>query len=482
MGYHFGIDFGTTNSAVVGIALDGNRRRLIKCGDADDRPIPSTVAIDLNGKVFVGRDAWKNKMRLRETCTYFHSIKTILDADKIFLIAGRERTPVDIAAEVFRHLKSIVRDKLNVEMREAFVAIPIGFGAQKRSKLRRAAASAGIEIKSFVSEPTAAFAANYAELKSASTVAIFDWGGGTLDVSIIRHAEGNIFELATSGLPLAGDHIDQKIAEKVHDRIARRKKLNLAFADMSSSDRDMIINRAEKLKLNFSFDDVAELVINRYGEYGACRERFDYNWFELLIEPEIARALALLDETIARSGAGVGGIDRIVMVGGSSNLRPLIERMEKKYGAEKLFFPNETMWNVGEGAALLSTDAGAYHSNQSLGLILSDGTYYELLARGEELDGWSRRCNFGVVDTSNQARFVFASREGLDDEKLVREGLIAVENYRFLQEQLIAEAKVDADLIFRVTAQSDMRPRSERVWEYANLKCYYRLPNARRAR
>ena len=223
--YYFGIDFGTTNSALVTLKVD-ERSRIItqKCGDDEERPIPSVVAIDKEGNVFAGREAWRKKMQLRESCEYFSSIKTILDSEKEYEIAGKIWTPVDIAGEVFKHLKSIVKDRVNVDMtdKEAFISIPIGFSANKRSKLRQAAAKAGIKIKSFVSEPTAAFFANYEELKSSSVVAIFDWGGGTLDVSIIRHSNGKIFELAKEGMNVAGDHgkpvpdyVDENVSTKV---------------------------------------------------------------------------------------------------------------------------------------------------------------------------------------------------------------------------------------------------------------------------
>ena len=478
MEYYFGIDFGTTNSALVCYALEGKTRQAIHCGDSTDRPIPSTVAIDRDGKIFVGREAWRNKMKLRDTCRYFHSIKTILDSADEFEVADKSWTPVDLASEVFSHLRRIARKTVGVEMTEAFMSIPIGFSAQKRIKLRQAAKKAGINVKSFVSEPTAAFAANYDDLKSASTVAVFDWGGGTLDVSIIGHSGGKIFEIATAGMSLAGDDLDRKLAEKIHDKLARKKKINIAFADMPSGDQDTMLVKAEEAKREFTFSDDAQIMFNRYGALGACREMLGYDWFEEIIKPEISSAIDCFEETIRQSGVGLANIDRIVMIGGSSNLRPLIEQMERRYG-DKLFFPDETMWSVGQGTAKLSINAGDYYSNQSLGLILSDGSYYELLERGAAIKGWSGECNFGVVDTTEQARFVFATREGLGGSKLLNADYmtLTVPNYQFLQEQIVLRAEITGDLIFKATAASNMRGKQyARTWEYDRLKCYYRLP------
>lgn len=303
-------------------------------------------------------------------------------------------------------------------------------------------------------------------------------GGGTLDVSIIRHSDGKIFEIATEGMDVAGDYIDQKIAERIHNQISRKKNLNIALNDMPSIDKDNMLLRAEKAKIYLSDQDEATISINQYGEYGPCRAILDYDWFKDIIEPEVTKAIELLDNVIKKSGVGIANIDRIVMVGGSSNLRPLIEKMQEKYG-DKLFFPEETMWNVGKGAAMLAMSPGEYRSNQSIGIILSNNEYYELLANGDSIRNWKHQCNFGVVDTTEQARFVFATKEGVGGTTISTEGFKTLElpNYKFLQEQINLNAMIDSNLIFRVEARSNMQPKEyRRIWEYDKLKFYYQLP------
>lgn len=476
--YYFGIDFGTTNSALVGYTVTDQITKVSKYGDQEERPIPSAVAIDDNGKVYTGREAWNKKTQLRETCHYFHSIKTILDSDESYDIAGKSWSPVDIASEVFKHLKSNVKFRINIDMKDALVSIPVGFSKNKRIKLRQAAQKAGIFITAFVSEPTAAFFANYNELKSSSQVAIFDWGGGTLDVSVIKHSKGKIFELAADGMNIAGDYIDQKIAERIHSKIDSKKKLHIAFEDMPPNAQDMMRVRAERAKIALSEEDDANITINQYGNYGACRENIDYFWFKDIIEPEVTKAINCFEGVIKQSGVGIANIDRIVMVGGSSNLRPLIDKMEEKYG-DKLFFPEETMWNVGEGTAMLAMTPGNYRSSQSIGILLSNDKYYELLERGTVINSYNHKCNFGIVDTTEQARFVFACKQGIDNNEISTEEFKTLElpNYKFLQEQIIVNATIDEDMIFRVTAKSNMQPNDySRIWEYEKLKCYYQLP------
>lgn len=405
--YYFGIDFGTTNSATVGYVVMDQKPEAVKYGDEEGRPIPSVVAIDkTTGAVFNGRDAWDKKMELSESCEYISSVKTILDSEQIKTIAGCEWTAADVASEVFKYLKANVHNRTGIDMEEATVAIPVGFSASKRAKLREAAKKAGIHIRSFISEPTAAFFANYDELKSSSVVAIFDWGGGTLDVSILQHVNGKVSELATVGRDIAGDYIDDKIAKRIHAKIARKKGVEMAFADMPSSAQDMMRVRAERAKRMLGDDDTATISINNYGMYGACRETLEYDWFADIVDPEVTMAMDCLEEAIRQSGVGLANIDRIVMVGGSSNLRPLLEKMDDKYG-DKLFFPEETMWNVGQGAAMLAMTPGGYYANQSIGIVLSDNAYYEILKPDTPIRGWEHTCHFGIVDSSKEARFVF---------------------------------------------------------------------------
>ena len=163
------------------------------------------------------------------------------------------------------------------------------------------------------------------------------------------------------------------------------------------------------------------------------------------------------------------------MVGGSSNLRPLTDKLYDRYG-EKLYFPEETMWNVGLGAAMLSATPGNYFSNQKIGVRLSDNTLFTLLNENVNLSKWSCKHHFAIVDTNREARFIFDGSKDLedDDSKYVT---LSVPSYSFLQEQIILDANVDEDLVFNVIASSSMRTKDyDRIWKYERLKCYYKLP------
>lgn len=476
LNHFFGIDFGTTNSATVGFSVIGDESKKTFYGDDEGRPVSSVVAIDRkDGTVYTGRKAWDKKMELSESCVYISSIKSILGHDWSEKIAGKTWTSVDVAAEVFKGLKENVTGRTQISLDKAVVAIPIGFSAEKRAEVRKAASMAGIDVTSFISEPTAAFYANYNELRSCNTVAVFDWGGGTLDVSVLKNEGGHLYELATAGVSVAGDDIDMKLAHRIHARICRKKGVTKSFEDMPKAAQDLMLVRCERAKRTLSDSDEATVSMIVYGDIGLCRESVEYGWFAEVIKPEVDMAVSCLEKVITDSGVGLANIDRILMVGGSSNLRPLIDVMEARYG-DILYFPEESMWNVSHGAAMLAKMPGDYYSCQSVGLRLSDDSYFTLLPCNEKVTDWKKEFYFGLTDRTEEARFVFSGSKDIDESDL-RYRSLTVPAYRFLQEKLLITASVDRDLVFSVNVGSTMRPDSfGRIWTYENLKCCYGLP------
>lgn len=488
---YYGIDFGTTCSALVNNRLDDKKNvEIVRYHDGNDQPIPSVVAIDkTTGKVYTGRVAWNMKNELNDSCEVFSSIKTIIDQENGIYIADKYWSPIDIASEIFKALKDEVKKTSKGELKEATVAIPVGFSAKKRKSLREAAEKAGIDIVSFISEPTAAFFANYNELKTASNVAVFDWGGGTLDISVLQNDGGRIIELATGGQSIAGDTIDDKIARRIFAKIARKYRIHISFDEMDSKIKDRLIMEAEAAKRKLSEHDEVKITILNFLGIDMIDETIDYDWFVDIVDPEINMAINCLEETIKQSGTNLANIDRILLVGGSSNLRPLLEIMDEKYG-EKLYCPEKTEWSIGEGAAKLMATPGEYYSAQKIGIILADKVVcddvtkeyklqeglFEMLGKGEKLKDWEKTFHFGIVDTSKEAQFVFYGSDDID-KMSEKYKTLSVPAYSFLQEHIVTEASVDENRIFTVMAYSSMRPKEKfAIWEYDQLKCEYVLP------
>lgn len=170
----FGIDFGTTNSAAVSFTgVSEADIKTLMYGDDEGRPLPSVVAINKNtGEIITGREAKDQRNTLLKDYEYFPSIKSIIDEDRTWNIAGKDWTPVDIASEVFTALKRNVEKRGNV-LDEAVVAVPNAFSSSKKANLRKAAEKAGIDVAMFISEPTAAFCSNYTKFANCKSVLSF---------------------------------------------------------------------------------------------------------------------------------------------------------------------------------------------------------------------------------------------------------------------------------------------------------------------
>lgn len=473
MKYYFGIDFGTTNSATVAIIPQQGWSKCIKFGDEFNNPIPSLIAIDKeSGEIFFGRKAWEKRNELSSTCEVISSIKSYLDTDKTWTINDKLWTPEDVVSYVFKKLKEEVKKSHNLNMDEAVVSIPVGFSSTKRKVLRKAAHKAGIYIKSFVSESTSVIFKNYDFLSHYRNIAIFDWGGGTLDVSIIKNIEGKIYELETKGIKLGGDDIDLKIAIWAHQQIMKMKDGLLRFEDMDPKFQDNLIVRAERAKRNLNEDEDTIISIPRYGEYGAVRIKIDKNTLGSLIKPEIDMALNCLEGAVKSARISLKEIDCIVMVGGSSNLETLQNEIQNRWSEYiDIIYPDESDWNVAEGASLLNINTGKVKINQNLGIILSDNTFYPLMHKDDSVENLVERHVFGIVTDDTEARFIFS-----DGVKNL--GYQNVPVYGFFQEQIQCETKIDEDLVCNIVLKSSNRSDvKKRTWKYENLKFYYELPS-----
>ena len=167
------------------------------------------------------------------------------------------------------------------------------------------------------------------------------------------------------------------------------------------------------------------------------------------------------------------------MVGGSSNIGPLLERLDERFG-DRLYFPDETVWSISSGAAQLSYLPGRHLCAQNVGLRLADGSYFPLISEGDSASGWKKELTFGLVDTSQEIRVVFAGSKDIEESES-HANSIKVPGYAFLEEQLKLIAEIDENMIFRVRMKSSMRPdRDERIWEYDQLKLSYELDSCGR--
>ena len=478
----FGIDFGTTNSATVGL-LQGHTTLF---GDDAGQPYPSIIAVnETTGQVVAkGREAWNGRQELSRSCRILTSAKLHIGEKDSERIGPETWSPERVVMEVLKGLAERVRERGNGALLEkATMAIPVGFPPEKRKALRKAAQGAGIEIEGFISEPTAAIVQNYDRVQKWRKVVVFDWGGGTLDISIVELADDAVHEIGTLSRNIGGDNLDLSIAEWAHSQIlAEAGENGPPFAGMDSRFRDIMIARAEAAKRTLSDEDETSLNINNYGTFGARRISLNFAEFTSMMSPFIKEALDALEECImTRAALSPDQIDCIIMVGGSSKLRGLRDAIYERNWPFDPILPEDSDWNVAQGAAVLAANFGLYTSSQDLGVLLSDETTYPILQDGDIIDHTPERMGFHLVEETDHARFVFVEGRRASDGSLTDSnravGYLSVPTYGFVNEEIEVESFVDRDFLLQIHARSVRHADSQRkTWTYPELRFSYHLP------
>ena len=474
-----GIDFGTTNSAAISFIKTGKNTARIEHGDDLGTPFPSIVGINKEtGEVITGRDAKNRRIELSEHYEFFSSIKSIIDKDEIYDIGGKIWTPVAIATEILKGLKKEIERK-NVDPDTVVMAVPVGFAPKKKMKLREAAKNAGLTIESFISEPTAAFIGNYEKTKMLKNVAVFDWGGGTLDIAILHIEDGRIEEVLTESMDLAGDNIDNRIAEYMHIQFCKSKGITKPFDKILKRSRDELIVKSERAKIALSEgSELARILVPHYDEYGLLHLQLEKDDFIELIKPEVESAKNLLKRTIEKANLNNINIDAVLCVGGSSRLSSFRDSIIDEYGADKVIYPPEVMWSIAEGAAAvsMSNSCGGFGLNQDIGLILSDGSFYPLLMKGQRIPCKEKKINFASVTDEKCIRFLLTDAEDPSKRTFQYPIVIDREGQGFMSEQFEVSCFVDPDLLFRFRIRStEFMKKYLYMWTYNKMNMYYQI-------
>lgn len=474
---NFGIDFGTTNSAVV--LYNERTNTFDRIGDASDinTPIASMVSIDkINDQVAVGLEVRRNLLHLLENEGHLvvGSVKSFLDSDEVRESSNRAWNAEEIAAELFCSLKQRAFDVTGHQLEEAVVAIPVGMNAEKRRTLRRAAQRAGIRVTAFVSEPTAAFIAHLNDLVGRRYVLVFDWGGGTLDISVLERRQGSIVERYTEGLHKAGDYIDDIVAQWAHGQICQENDLQIAFENLASDDRQGLLNEAERVKLRLQQDAVASETISlwSYGGLKNIKVGLTKEKFESLILNLINEALDLLFDCVERAGVSNDEISNVLIVGGSSKLRLFRAELEARWNFPNLMFPNGAEWDIANGAARLASCPGSYRTSDAVGLELADGKFYSVMPEGTSQSEGRTHVNLGLVEDTQSATVIFATRRK-DQSSHATVGEMFIPCKGFLRENIRIECEITSDLIFAAYGESSHIEGRRTVFEFDRLRWKY---------
>jgi len=349
----FQIDFGDTQSHIVGIDL-GTTNSLIAVMEPTGPRIlsgivPSVVSVTPAGEVIVGAEAREMLITHPERSVY--SVKRLMGRDaadireelKLFpfrlaeasgsvlklQLGEKIMTPPEVSAHILRKLKRDAEEELGTPITQAVITVPAYFNDAQRQATKDAGRIAGLDVLRLVNEPTAAALAYGLDKRKEGVVAVYDFGGGTFDISILRLHEGIFEVLATNGdTHLGGDDIDNLL-------------MRIAFEDIQAewgedisgkSDAVQLLRRAviqTKEQLSFVPATVMDF------EYGGKRylREMTVDVFDRLIQPIVERTLAPCRACIADAGVRIEDINEVVMVGGSTRIPLVRAEVEKLFRA-----------------------------------------------------------------------------------------------------------------------------------------------------
>jgi molecular chaperone DnaK len=382
-----GIDLGTTNSVVA--VMEGGEPVVIPNAEGG-RTTPSVVAFKDDGERLVGQVAKRQAVTNPDNTVY--SIKRFMGrrfaevSDELKMVAygveedgndvriatkDKKYSPPEISAMILQRLRQAAEDYLGEKIESAVITVPAYFNDSQRQATKDAGRIAGLKVERIINEPTAAALAYGLEKKADEKIAVYDFGGGTFDVSILEVGDGVVEVKATNGdTHLGGDNFDQRIIEWIVDEFRKDQGVDLSGDRMALQ---RLREAAEKAKIELS--SVAETEINlpfitadqngpKHLTLKLSRARF-----ESLIEADLARAVAPCRQALDDAGLSAGDIDEVVLVGGSTRIPAVQAQVKEVFGKE----PHKGV-NPDEVVALGAAIQGGVLAGDVSDLLLLDVT------------------------------------------------------------------------------------------------------------
>jgi molecular chaperone DnaK len=446
---HFGIDFGTTNSCAV--EFDTGSR----IGDGFGRPMPSIIAVDpATRDRKAGREIWNRRMAITDLGGYrvVDSIKLLLEKPDQSPIPGF--SVAELVAIILQELSSHAERARGIEggIRKATFSIPVKMSPAARGVLREAAGLAGIQVTAFVKEPTAAVIHAWRDVCDRSFVAVFDWGGGTLDISVVEIRGRSIRELRTDGLSEAGNRIDWAIASMVNRRIMKQRGLAKQLEELPAEQQDDLRYRCELAKCDLARNADAFFALQGYdGRHEQVILTRDECARE--IQPFVERALDRLGRTIKDAVKRYDAIDEIVVTGGCSQLWLLREMLgnDPRFAGRYMLAPDPE-WAVARGAAILESRPGAFELAESIRLELSDGDHIDLAVPGDR-PGRAGTLSLQLVEDAREAH-ILINRCSMETSERIPELSMTVPAQGFLDEEIHLRHELTSVQTFRLEGRS----------------------------
>ncbi len=349
-----GIDLGTTNSCVA--VMEGGEPKVI-ANEEGGRTTPSIVAFTKSGERLVGQVAKRQAItnpentifsvkrfmgrRMNEVGDEMKMVpyKVVSKGDNVAISAqGKEYNAPEVSAMILQKLKKAAEDYLGTSVNEAVITVPAYFNDAQRQATKDAGRIAGLEVKRIVNEPTAAALAYGLDKKKDETIAVYDFGGGTFDVSILEVGEGVIEVKSTNGdTHLGGDNLDQRIVDWLISEFKSDTGL-----DLTAKGNEMALQRlkdaAEKAKIELSTAQESEINLPFITADASGPKHLVRNLtrakLESLVDDLLQKSIGPCKQAMKDAGVDPSKIDEVVLVGGQTRMPKIQQMVKDLFGKE----------------------------------------------------------------------------------------------------------------------------------------------------
>ncbi len=383
-----GIDLGTTNSVVA--VMEGGEAKVIPNAEGN-RTTPSVVGFTKGGERLVGQVAKRQSVTNPRNTVFSikrfmgrrfdevgdemkmipYAVERAENGDVRVDIDGKRYSPPEISAMVLQKLKQAAEDYLGEKVTEAVITVPAYFNDAQRQATKDAGRIAGLDVKRLVNEPTAAALAYGLDKKKDQTIAVYDFGGGTFDISILEVGEGVVEVKSTNGdTHLGGDNIDQKIIEWLLEEFKKDQGIDLGNDAMAVQ---RLKEAAEKAKIELSSAQETDINLPFITADASGPKHMNLRMtrakLEALVEDIIKRSIKPVLQAIKDAGLEAKDVDEVVLVGGQTRM-PAIQKLVKDvFGKE----PNRGV-NPDEVVAIGASVQGGVLAGDVKDLLLLDVT------------------------------------------------------------------------------------------------------------
>jgi molecular chaperone DnaK len=383
-----GIDLGTTNSVVA--VMEGGEPIVITNSEGG-RTTPSVVGFAKDGNRLVGQVAKRQAVTNPENTLYSikrfmgrrfsevseeikqvpYKVETASNGDVRINVEGKQYSPPEIAAMVLQKLKQSAEDYLGQKVEKAVITVPAYFNDAQRQATKDAGKVAGLEVMRIVNEPTAAALAYGLDKKKDETIAVFDFGGGTFDISVLEVGEGVVEVKSTNGdTHLGGDDVDEALIRWIIEEFKKDQGIDLTSDKMALQ---RLKEAAEKAKVELSSAMETEINLPFITADASGPKHLVMKLtrakFEGLVEPILKRLMPPVEQAIKDAGIAASSIDEIVLVGGSTRIPKVQEMVKEFFGKE----PNKSV-NPDEVVAVGAAVQAGVLSGEKTDILLLDVT------------------------------------------------------------------------------------------------------------